>query len=262
MRAHVAVALVLPTLLGGCGSAKVKSDRALAATPAQRPAVVYVTDFELDAANVHAERGILPTPPPLPGLGEVLPKLPGTPREPASRARDIVELMSKSLVKDLDDKGLATRRLARGESLPAYGWLVRGVFTNVQEGNQLRRAVIGFGAGSTDLQVLVTIDDLATGAPKPLYEVQTSADSGKLPGAVITLNPYVAAARFVLAGGDLDRNVKQTAAQIAEQTARRVKTTEPAARAQDRKSSVVAGSSTSVTCGVGGVAEASRRLIC
>jgi len=229
--ALVAVALVLPTLLGGCGTAKVKTDRALTATPAQRPTVVYVTDFELDATNVHAERGILPPPPP-PGLGNVLPKLPGTPGEPASRARDVVELMSKSLLKALDDKGLATRRLARGESLPAHGWLVRGVFTNVQEGNQLRRAVIGFGAGSTDLQVLVTIDDLANGAPKPLYEVQTSADSGKLPGAVVTLNPYVAAARFVLAGRDLDRNVKQTAAQIAEQTVRRVITAEPAARAQ------------------------------
>lgn len=235
VRAHVAVALILPALLGGCGSAKVKTDRELANAPAPRPTVVYVTDFELDVANVHAERGILPPPPPLPGLGDVLPKLPGTPREPASRARDVVELMSKSLVKDLDDKGLVTRRLARGESLPAHGWLVRGVFTNVQEGNQLRRAVIGFGAGSTDLQVLVTIDDLANGAPKPLYEVQTSADSGKLPGAVITLNPYVAAARFVLAGGDLDRNVKQTATQIAEQTARRVKAAEPlstAVRAQ------------------------------
>ena len=242
VRAHVAVALVLAAPLGGCGTAKVTTDRQLAAMPAGPPTVVYVTDFELDVANVHAERGILPPPPPpLPGLGNVLPKLPGTPREPANRAREVVELMSKSLVKDLADKGLPTRRLARGESLPPQGWLVRGVFTNVQEGNQLRRAVIGFGAGSTDLQVLVTIDDLANGVPRPLYEVQTSADSGNLPGAVITLNPYVAAARFVLAGGDLDRNVKQTATQIAEQTARRVKVAEPtAARAQGRESPVVA----------------------
>jgi len=61
---------------------------------------------------------------------------------------------------------------------------------NVQEGNQLL--------------------DLAGGAPKPLYSVETKADS--------TLNPYVAAARFVISSGDLDRNVKQSAAQIARQT--------------------------------------------
>jgi hypothetical protein len=71
----------------------------------------------------------------------------------------------------------------------------------VQEGNQLRRAGIGFGAGHTELQVVVDIDDLAAGAPKPMYTVETKADSGKLPGAVITLNPYVAAARFVIASG-------------------------------------------------------------
>jgi hypothetical protein len=38
----------------------------------------------------------------------------------------------------------------------------------------------------------------------------------------ITLDPYVAAARFVLSGSDLDRNIKQTATQIAEQVSRRV----------------------------------------
>jgi len=50
----------------------------------------------------------------------------------------------------------------------------------------------------------------------------TQADIGKLPGAVITLNPYVAGARFVIAGGDLDRNVKDLAARIARQTAQYV----------------------------------------
>jgi hypothetical protein len=56
-----------------------------------------------------------------------------------------------------------------------------------------------------------------------MYELDTTADSGKAPGAAITLIPSVAAARFVLAGSDLDRNVKQTATQIAEQVSRRLK---------------------------------------
>ena len=38
---------------------------------------------------------------------------------------------------------------------------------------------------------------------------------------MITLNPYVAAARFVLAGHDLERNVRQTAGQIAADVAAR-----------------------------------------
>jgi hypothetical protein len=219
-----AVLVSIVAALSGCGSATVSAERQVGDAPTGPPSVVYVTDFELDASNVHAQRGVLPPAPP-PPLG--LPRLPGAPVEPAVRARQVVELMSESLLKDLAAKGATVRQLAKGEPLPGSGWLVRGVFTNVDEGNQFRRAVLGFGADQTDLQVLVAVDDLTQGTPKPIYEVDTKADSGKLPGAAITLNPYVAAARFVLSGSDLDRNVKQTATQIAEQVSRRLKESSP-----------------------------------
>lgn len=219
---------LIATLVAGCASAHVSGARQVGA-PTSAPAVVYVSDFELDVRDVRTDRGILPPPPPLPGLGG-LPKLPGSPSDPATRADEVVALMSRSLIKELEANGIQARRLRNREPLPAAGWLVRGVFTSVQEGNQLHRAVIGFGAGHTDLQVLVAIDDLAGGVPKPMYSVETKADSGKLPGAVITLNPYVAAARFVIAGDDLDRNVKQSAAQIARQTTRRVSEAKTASR--------------------------------
>jgi hypothetical protein len=213
-------------LSGGCASARVSGERQIGATPIEGPSIVYVTDFELDASNVHEEHGILPSPLPAPlGLRNALPRLRGS-ADPTVRARELVELMSNSLVQDLAGKGVQVRRIQAGGEPPAQGWLVRGVFAEVQEGNQLRRAIIGFGAGHTELQVLVAVDDLTRGAAQPMYEVDTQANSGKIPGAVITLNPYVAAARFVLSGKDLDRNVKQTAARIADQVERRIKQSE------------------------------------
>ena len=68
----------------------------------------------------------------------------------------------------------------------------------------------------------MNVVDLAQGTPKPMYELDTTAQSGKAPGAVITLNPYVAAARFVLAGHDLDRNVRKTAEQISKNVSGRI----------------------------------------
>src|SRR5438067_10662217 len=123
-------------------------------------------------------------------------------------ARDLVDSMRTSLVKDVAKAGLNARRFTSGDPIPTCGWLVRGVFTGVNQGNQLRRAVIGFGAGKTDLQVLVDINDLAQGAPKPFYEFNMTADSGRTPGAgpMIALGPAGAAARFVIASKDLDRN--------------------------------------------------------
>jgi hypothetical protein len=98
---------------------------------------------------------------------------------------------------------------------------VRGVLTEVNEGNQLRRAAIGFGAGQTAVQVVVAVDNLADGAPRPFYEVDTAAASAAAPGAVIVLKPYVAAARFVLVGRDVEQNVTQTARKIAAELATR-----------------------------------------
>ena len=132
--------------------------------------------------------------------------------------------MADTLVKDLIKGGFTSARLAPGAPLPAQGWLVRGVFAEVQEGNRLRRAVIGFGVGKTDLQVVTVIDDLAQGTPKSFYELATEARSGQTPGAGPTLafGPYGAAARFVMAGQDLDQNVRQTASQIATHVAEHV----------------------------------------
>jgi hypothetical protein len=179
----------------------------------------------LDAQHIQRESHLLPPPAPPGPLGTILPKPPGSPKDPATRARELVELMSTSLVENLAQAGLTARRVRRGEPRPSVGWLVRGAFTQVAEGDRIQRAVIGFGAGQTRMQVVATVDDLAHGVPKPFYEVDTTADSGKAPGAgpMIVLSPAVVAARFVLSGDDLERNVRQAAAQIAHDLAARVR---------------------------------------
>lgn len=86
--------------------------------------MIYVSDFDLDAANIKSELGMLPTPPKLPGLGDILPPLPGTPKDPKVLARDLVDSMSASLVRDLTKAGLNARRLTPGAPIPTSGWLV------------------------------------------------------------------------------------------------------------------------------------------
>src|SRR5438067_2135471 len=80
----------------------------------------------------------------------------------AGRPRELIGLMSNALVADLAKAGLVARRLRVDEAAPARGWLVRGIFTEVNEGSRLRRAAIGFDAGAR-LQVVVAIDNLADG---------------------------------------------------------------------------------------------------
>jgi hypothetical protein len=196
------------------------------AAPTTKPTLVYVADFDLDTTNIRLDPAAPPPPPKLPGpFSKLLPPPPGPSKDPQTLARELVDSMGKSLVKELTKAGFNARRLAPNEVIPTSGWIVRGVFTNVNQGNQLERAVIGFGKGKTDLQVLVDIADLAQGAPAQFHEVKATASiSSKSPGAapmIVERHPAGVAAKFIIASKDLDRNVKQTAAQIAEEVVTR-----------------------------------------
>jgi hypothetical protein len=81
---------------------------------------------------------------------------------------------------------------------PTSGWLVRGVVTELDQGHQLRRAMVGFGAGTSELQLWVGVTDLARNLDAPFYTLVASDSSGKMPGAIVKLNPYVAATKFVM----------------------------------------------------------------
>jgi hypothetical protein len=216
--------LLLAVLCGfGCKTDRANTRSDAAPPPIAGPGMVYVSDFELGWHNIKHEDGRLS------GrsgrVGRIGDRLGGVSDDPAARARQIVDLMSDSLVMELRRAGLPARRLRLGEPLPASGWLVRGVFTEVQEGNRLQRAMIGLGRGQTDVQVISTIDDLSEGWPKPLYEMAADASSGQRVGAspMLIISPYAAPVRFVMAGQDLDKNVRQTAAQIARQMAEHIK---------------------------------------
>jgi len=109
----------------------------------------------------------------------------------------------------------AQRLTASSKALPTEGWLVQGVFTEVDEGNRLKRAVIGFGQGATSMEIQVGVSDLASRQPRqPFILFGTVKDPGKMPGAIVTMNPYVAAAKFVMEKNATKKDIKNSADQI------------------------------------------------
>ena len=219
--AAVGLAAGLTLLLAACGGARVTHEAAIGPSPTTRPVTIYVADFDLDVGDVQSQGigsavanntiiGSLPHP-----LGLL-------PSDKQTTARHLVDLMATSLVKDLTSEGFQSQRISADAQPPADGWLLRGVFTQVDEGSRLRRAIIGFGAGKTELEVETKLDNLAFGPPQPFYEVDTTAHSGGMPGAIVTMSPAAAALKFVIAKGDLDRNTRDTATQIAKTVAAQV----------------------------------------
>ncbi|MEO0033984.1 MAG: hypothetical protein RLZZ501_7, partial [Pseudomonadota bacterium] len=169
--------------LTACAQAQVTARHDEATGAASVPSVVYVADFDLLAEEIRSESPLAALPRPgLLGNGPL-----GLLKSRESQARSLVDLMASTIVADLTKAGIPAQRWNADTPQPRSGWMVRGAFLTVDEGNRLRRAVIGFGSGQTDLQVATTIDQLsAEAAPAPLYQVDTTADSGRMPGAVVT----------------------------------------------------------------------------
>jgi hypothetical protein len=185
---------------------------------------VWVSDFELDAQDVKVDKGGV--------LGQVRPGILERPKkrreqDPEVQAKKLVDLMSNSLVDDLRKAGYNSERLAAADSRPTSGAWVHGVFTEVDEGNRRRRAIIGFGSGEATMELFVTLSDLQN-PDKPLYDASTSENSGKHIGAVITMNPYVAAAKFVIEKNAPEKTVKKTASEISKEVVKHLKEYETA----------------------------------
>jgi hypothetical protein len=181
--------------------------------------VIYVSDFELDAQNVTTDQGT--------GVGQNRPGILERPRkreqqDPEAQARKLVNTMSESLVADLQKAGYKAQRVPAGTAPPSTGAWVHGVFTEVDEGSRIHRAVIGFGSGQATMNLYVTLSDLAH-PDKPLYNVSQDAASKDKAGAVITMNPYVAAAKFVMEKNAPEKMVKKTAGEISAQVATQMK---------------------------------------
>jgi len=208
----------LCALLAGCVHARVSSESEIAPAPAGQPAKIYVSDFDLDVADIKSESLI-------PWNGPVRRFVVGSwNRNPQVFRDKAVDSMAETIVKKLRKAGYKAERWHSNEELPANGWLVRGVVVTVDQGNRVRRAVVGFGLGEAEAKVAVDVSDLASGAPKPFYHLDTEAESGKMPGAgpLIVLSPVTIAVRFVMAGQDMNECIDQTAVLIGSEVVARI----------------------------------------
>jgi hypothetical protein len=235
IRPRSVVMFSVVALLAGCTNATtIDVVRDATAAAKAKPTVVYVTDFDLDANKIKIDpRKAAAERRPVGALVKDIKHSLGLSKTPEEEARELIDLMAKSIVEGLSKAGVEAHRVASNGPLPRDGWVVRGSFLQVDEGDRLRRAV--GGSGATDIKVAVTVSDLAVDAKQArLLQLDTDAKSAKSPHPMGSVSPYAIALKYVLAGYDLDRNAKQTGAKIAQEVANRVRGIDSPARAAGR----------------------------
>lgn len=225
---------VLPYLallvLGGCSLSGKSSTKSLIGgvnvtnekrnfAPVEGPSKIYVQDFKLDVSDLKTDSGVGGLTDQVSGSGGILGRLnqrmsrgsiSGTAED---QVPQITLAMSESLISGFSKRGVPAERLPLAASeIPRDGWLVRGHFVEVDEGNRAQRAALGFGLGATQMEAQVEVADLSSKNPnQPFLIFGTNKEAGMKPGG---FNPYVMAAKFHMEKKATVQDIQKTADEI------------------------------------------------
>lgn len=111
--------------------------------------------------------------------------------------QDLIKEVNTALTSELSEKlsamGLAVERVSAGRQPQANELLLSGRFLEIEEGNAVRRNLIGLGAGQSTLDCEVHVTTRGSTGIRELLNFNAHADSGNMPGAAV-MGPAGAAA--------------------------------------------------------------------
>ena len=175
--------LAMATLLGVAGCSTHVRNTGNYAPPVQdtgqripRPAEVVVYGFTIDPNSVQLDSGIRAR----------LEAMSGSADPQAERqqlAYQITSAISETLVDAINRMGLIAVPAAAGAPARPGDVLIQGQIVRVTAGNATRRAIVGFGAGKSEVYANVQVLRAEPGGyAQPLQTYDANANSGRTPG--------------------------------------------------------------------------------
>jgi hypothetical protein len=173
-------------LFAGCASTTLTQTRKAGVLP--QPDRVLVRDFAVTLADVEEDSGLGPT-----VWREATGELGGS--QTLAIGRTASTALAEALVEKLVDAGIPAERSHGRVSLTPRTLVIAGKFLTVDEGSQTMRVLIGFGAGASEVRTRAQ----AWMDGQLVAEAETTAKSGKKPGAAATLGAGAAAGTLATA---------------------------------------------------------------
>ena len=174
------VYLLLVVAALGCASAKVEQQSDVAPVSNARPSQIFVYPFAVDPSDVTLNQSFFQkTYRSMSGKNEGA--------EQSQIAHQTAQTICVQVAADLTQKNITATCIQRGVAPNGSDVLVMdGEFTDISEGNRLRRMVVGLGAGASKVNAVVQVYQKTDGGSHELIDFSTTADSGYMPGAGIT----------------------------------------------------------------------------
>lgn len=192
--------LAVAAVVTGCAGASVAPGYNAQPAANNRPSTIYVYPFATSSSDVTLNQSFLQR-----GYRQLTDS--DQNQSQLDLAHQTAGVLADSIVQQLESLGFTASRVARGTQVSGDNILiVDGQFLAINEGNRLRRMVIGLGAGEATLDTQVQVYQIANGANQQIMEFNVNANSGQMPGAAFTA-PAGAAAGGAAAAASLGANL-------------------------------------------------------
>ena len=169
----VAVGLALAGITG-CARTSVENVNVQAAG-LPRPQVIVVHDFGVSPGDVSLDSAI---------GARITEMAKGTPEadEQLKVGREVAKVVTENLVKEIRKLGIPAEPAATATPVGGPSLAIEGHFLSVDQGNRLRRMVVGFGAGASEVRTLVQVYETTNEGRRLVEDFYTTVKSSRKPG--------------------------------------------------------------------------------
>jgi Domain of unknown function (DUF4410) len=163
-------------VLAGCASTKVTQQTPMVNEAIARPNQIWVYDFVASPADVPADS---------PLSSQVsAPSKPQTAKQIAT-GNQLGAFIAKELVADIQAMGLSAVQAGPGSSPQVGDGVIRGYLVSVEGGSTVKRFIIGFGSGKSEMDTVVEGYQMTPEGLRKLGSGTLSSSGAKTPGAVV-----------------------------------------------------------------------------
>jgi hypothetical protein len=223
MRSSTRVILCLFTLVGlaGCAKTSVTEQTPMRDFGLARPNRILVYNFIANPADMPPDASI--------ASAVSAPSTPPT-AEQLATGRQLGAQIAAELVTDIQNMGLSAVQVGPGSSPQVGDGVIRGYLVSAEGGGAVKRFIIGFGSGASELDTVVEGFAMTPQGLRRLGSGTLSSAGGKTPGVVVPAAVAIATGNpvgLIVVGGvklyreasgktGLEARAKATADAIAE----------------------------------------------
>ncbi len=173
---RIVLCLLALVVVAGCASTTVTQQTPMVNKEMARPNQIWVYNFVANSADMPANSSI---------TGEV-----GAPSTPPTAAqieqgRQLGAFIAADLVADIQAMGLSAVQAGPGSSPQVGDGVIRGYLVSVQGGGAVKRFVIGFGYGTSEMDTVVEGFAVTPQGLRKLGSGTLSSSGSKTPGMVV-----------------------------------------------------------------------------